>query len=269
MPFATVTGLRLYYEWHGAEAGIPVVLVMGLGGDSTAWPLQVAALTPRYRVLVFDNRGAGQSDAPDVAYTTRGMAEDLLALLDKLGVDHAHLLGLSLGGAIAQEAALAAPARFASLQLHSTWAGPHPYFHALVNAVRAVRLELDSESFYRALSVWLFTPACFVNQPELVETVVQRATGNPHPVTRHAYLRQTEAILRHDARDRLHRIRCPTLVAVGSQDLITPPFLAADLAGGISTARLQTLPDLGHGALWEDPETFNRVCLSFLDGVEP
>ena len=102
------------------------------------------------------------------------MAEDLLALLDALGVERAHLLGLSLGGAIAQEAVLAAPARFASLQLHATWAGPHPYFHALVGAVRAARLQLDREGFYRALSVWLFTPACFASQPELVEMVVQR-----------------------------------------------------------------------------------------------
>jgi pimeloyl-ACP methyl ester carboxylesterase len=267
MAYATVNGIRLYYEWHGAGRGLPVVLVMGLGGDSTAWPLQLAALAPHHRVLVFDNRGAGQSDAPDVAYTTRGMAQDLLALLDALDVERAHLLGLSLGGAIAQEAAVAAPSRFASLQLHSTWAGPHPYFHALVNAVRAVRLQLDRESFYRALSVWLFTPRCFVTQPELIETVVLAATHHQHPVAAHAYLRQTDAALGHDARERLHLIRCPTLVGVGSQDLITPPFLAAELANGIPGARLQTFPDTGHGGLWEEPETFNRACLDFLDGA--
>ncbi len=86
MPFVTANGIRLYYEWHGAGNGVPGVLAMGLRGDSTAWPFQLAALTPRHRVLVFDNRGAGRSDAPDLAYTTRGMAEDLLALLDALGV---------------------------------------------------------------------------------------------------------------------------------------------------------------------------------------
>src|SRR5262245_17044991 len=266
MSFASVNGIRLYYEWHG-ERGLPVVLVMGLGGDTTAWPFQLAALAPRHRVLAFDNRGAGQSDAPDVAYTTRSMAEDLLALLDALGVGRAHLLGLSLGGAIAQEAALAAPARVASLQLHATWAGPHPYFRALVNAVRAVRLQVDRESFYRALSVWLFSPRCFATQPDLVEMVVQRATHHPHPVALHAYLRQTEAVLGHDARERLHLIRGPTLVTVGGQDLITPPFLAAELASRIPGARLQTLQDTGHGALWEDPDTFNRACLDFLDGL--
>ena len=267
MPFVTVNGIRLYHEWHGIERGLPVVLVMGLGGDSTAWPLQLAALAPRHRVLVFDNRGAGQSDAPDVPYTTQGMAEDLLALLEALGVERAHLVGLSLGGAIAQEVVLAAPARFASLQLHSTWAGPHPYFHALVAAVRSVRLKLDRESFYRALSVWLFTPRCFATQPELIETVVQAATHHPHPVALHAYLRQTDAVLGHDARERLHQIRCPTLVAVGGQDMITPPFLAAELASLVPGARLLTFPETGHGGLWEDPETFNRACLDFLEAA--
>ncbi len=267
MPFATVDGLRLYYEWHGPETAPPVVLVMGLGGDSTAWPFQLAALAPRYRVLVFDNRGAGRSDAPDIPYTTRGMAGDLLGLLDALGVERAHLVGLSLGGTIAQEATLAAPARVLSLQLHATWAGPHPYFQALVGAVRAARQGFEREAFYRALSVWLFTPACFARQPELVEMLVQRATHHPYPVPLHAYLRQSDAALGHDARDRLHLIRCPTLVAVGGQDLITPPLLAEELASRIPGAELRLLPDAGHGAIWEAPETFNRVCLGFLDGL--
>ena len=267
MAFAAANGIRLYYEWHGQEDGTPVVLVMGLGGDTTAWPLQLAALAPRHRVLVFDNRGGGQSEAPDVPYTTRGMAGDLLALLDVLGVERAHLLGLSLGGAIAQEAVLAAPERFASLQLHATWAGPHPYFEALVAAVRMARRQFDREGFYRALSVWLFTPECFATQPELVELVVQRAAHPPHPVPPHAYFRQTEAVLGHDARSRLHLISCPTLVAGGSLDLITPPALSDELARLIPGARLTRLPGVGHGALWEAPEAFNRVCLDFLDAV--
>lgn len=263
MPFAVVDGLRLYYESHGGGDGPPLVLVMGLGGDSTAWPLQLAAFTARHRVIVFDNRGAGRSDAPDVPYTTRGMAGDLLGLLDALGVERAHLLGLSMGGAIAQEAALAAPERFATLQLHATWAGPHPYFHALVRAVRTAKLEFEPEAFYRALSVWLFTPEGFLTQPELVELVVQRSIHNPYPIALPAYLRQIEAVLGHDARDRLHGIRCPTLVGVGDRDLITPPALAEELAGRIPGARLARLP-AGHGALWEAPEAFNRLCLEFL-----
>ena len=239
MPFAAVNGVRLYYEWHGAEGGTPVVLVMGLGGDTTAWPFQLAALAPRHRVLVFDNRGAGRSDAPDVPYTTRGMAEDLLALLDALGVERAHLLGLSLGGAIAQEAVLAAPARFASLQLHATLGGAAPLLpgarRGRPHGAAAVR---PRGLLPRPQRVALHAADASPTQPELVELVVQRATHHPHPVALHAYLRQTEAVLGHDTRDRLHLIRCPTLVAVGGQDLLTPPVLAEELARRIPGARL-------------------------------
>jgi pimeloyl-ACP methyl ester carboxylesterase len=258
----------MYYEWHGQAVGTPVVLVMGLGGDCTAWAFQLAALAPRYRVLVFDNRGAGRTDAPDVPYTTPGMAADLLGLLDGLGIDQAHLLGLSMGGAIAQEAALAAPGRVRSLQLHATWAGPSPYLEALIRAVRAVRAQLDREAFHRALAVWLFTPETFARQPELVELVVQRATGDPHAPPAHAYLRQLDAALGHDARARLPRLRCPTLVAVGSQDLLTPPPLSRELARLVPAARLEILDGAGHGALWEAPAAFDAACLRFLAEVE-
>lgn len=268
MPVVSVAGLPLYYEWHGRDTGTPVVLVMGLGGDSTAWAFQLAALGSRHRVLVFDNRGAGRSGSPDVPYTTRAMAEDLLGLLDALGVARAHLVGLSLGGAIAQEAALAAPGRVASLQLHATWAGPHPYFAALVRAVRTARERLAPEEFFRALAVWLFAPATFVRQPDLIELVVQRAAEHPYPTPLHAYTRQAEAALAHDARARLPGVRCPTLVAVGTADLVTPPFLAEEPARLIPGARLERLPDAGHGAIWEAPARFNQLCLEFLERQE-
>jgi len=265
MPFVTANGIRIYYEWHGEVGGTPLVLVMGLGSDSSAWRFQLAALAPRYRVLVFDNRGVGQSDAPDVPYTTRGLADDLVGLLDGLGVERAHLLGLSMGGAIAQEAVLATPERFASLQLHATWAGPHPYFQALVAAVRTARLHFDRESFYRALSVWLFTPACFATRPDLVELVVRWGTDHPFPAPVQSYLHQTEAVLAHDARSRLQLVRCPTLVTVGNLDLVTPPVLAEELVTLIPGARLVRIPGAGHGALWEAAEVFNGICVDFLD----
>jgi len=266
VPFAAVRGLRLYYEWRGRATGTPVVLVMGLGGDSTAWAFQLAALAPHYRVLVFDNRGAGRSEAPDEPYTIGGMAEDVLGLLDALGVGRVHLVGLSMGGAIAQEAALAAPERVLSLQLHATWAGPHPYFTALVEAVRTARQRLDRAVFYRTLALWLFSPETFARQPALVELVIQHAVEHPHPGTLHGYLRQTEAVLAHDTRARLHGLRCPTLVGVGEADLLTPRFFAEELAGLIPGARLTVLPAAGHGAIWEAPGAFNAACLGFLAG---
>lgn len=203
--FVTVDGLRMHYEWHGRGAGTPVVLVMGLGGDATAWGYQLAALVPTQRCLVFDNRGAGRTEAPDIPYTIAGMARDLLGLLDALEVPRAHVLGVSMGGAIAQEAATLAPERIASLQLHCTWAGPDPYFAAVAQSLRMMRRELGREGFVRALLPWVFTPRCYAERSQFIEQVVQVAVTNP-PQPLHGYLRQAEAVLGHDARARLASI---------------------------------------------------------------
>ena len=132
MPTVRVADVSLYYVEAGA--GEPLVLVMGLGADHLAWGFQFPVLAERYRVIAFDNRGAGQSDVPDRPYTTRMMADDTAGLMDALGIDRAHVLGVSLGGMIAQEIALNHPARVRSLQLHGTLGRPDNYLKAqLVN----------------------------------------------------------------------------------------------------------------------------------------
>jgi pimeloyl-ACP methyl ester carboxylesterase len=267
MPLATVGGLKLYYEWHGAGSATPLVLVMGLGGDSTAWGFQLAAFAPGRHCLVFDNRGAGRSDAPETPYSIPAMAGDLLGLLDALDVGRAHLLGVSMGGAIAQEAALRAPEAIASLQLHCTWAGPDPYFRAVVEHFKLLRQRLDREPFLRAVALWLFTAAGYAERPEFVELVVQRGLEHPHPQPLHGYLRQADAVLAHDTRARLGGLRCPTLVTVGVEDILTPPRLSRELASLVPRARLEVIPGGGHGYFWEIPEAFNRVGLDFLAAV--
>ncbi len=267
MPFATVSGLRMYYEWHGEATGAPLVLVMGLGGDTTAWGLQLPAFAPLHRCLLFDNRGAGRSEAPDVPYTTAAMAGDLLGLLAALGVARAHVLGISLGGAIAQEAALAAPHRVASLQLHCTWAALDPYGRAVVEAQRVARQRLGREEFSRGLLPWFFTPACYARRPDFVELIVQRTLAHPYPQPLHGYLRQAEAALGHDTRSRLAELRCPTLVTVGSEDILTPVRFARELAGLVPGARLAVIPEGGHAYFWETPQAFNAACLDFLGGT--
>ncbi|HEV8672430.1 MAG TPA: alpha/beta fold hydrolase [Methylomirabilota bacterium] len=269
MPLATVGGVKLYHEWHGAGPGAPLVLVTGLGGDSTAWGFQLAAFAPGRRCLVFDNRGVGRSDAPDVPFSTADMAADLLGLLDTLDVRRAHLLGVSMGGAIVQEAALADPDRIASLQLHCTWAGPDPYFRAVVEHFKTLRRRLEHEEFLRAVGPWVFTAACYAERPEFVELVVQRGLGHPHPQPLHGYLRQADAVLGHDTRARLGTLRCPTLVTVGTEDILTPPRLSREVAARIPEARLEVIPGAGHGYFWEMPRAFNAAGLTFLAVVEP
>jgi len=244
--------------------GDPLVLVMGFGGDHLAWGLQMPAFAERYRVIAFDNRGVGQSDAPDLPYSTAMMADDTVGLMDGLGIDRAHVCGVSMGGMIAQEIALRHPARVWTLQLHATLARPDAYMKALVEAWRKVRIALGREEALRVLALWLFAPCSYEERPEFVEFVLQNAMANPHPQSLIGYLRQGDAILGHDALDRLDRLRCPTLVSVADQDMLVPPRFSHAIAQRVAGAELKTIADAGHAYMWEKPDAFNAMCLEFL-----
>jgi 3-oxoadipate enol-lactonase len=164
-----------------AGAGEPLVLVMGFGGDHLAWGLQIPAFAAKYRVIAFDNRGVGQSDAPDVPYTTAMMADDAVGLMDGLGIERAHVCGVSMGGMIAQEIALRHPSRVRTLQLHATLARPDAYMRSLVEGWRKVRIALGREEALRVRALWLFAPCSYEQRPEFVEAVLQNAIANPIP----------------------------------------------------------------------------------------
>jgi pimeloyl-ACP methyl ester carboxylesterase len=262
MPKVRVGDVALHYVEAGT--GEPLLLVMGLGGDHLAWGLQMPVFAQRYRVIAFDNRGVGQSDVPDHPYTTRLMAEDAAGLLAALGVARAHVIGLSMGGMIAQELALNHPARVRTLQLHATYARPDGYLRALVAAWRTVRAALGREEALRTMALWLFTPEAYDERPQLVETLLQTALANPYPQSVTGFMRQTDAVLAHDTLDRLAAIRCPTLVSVADQDVLVPPRFSRELAARIPGAELVVIPGSGHVALWEHPDAFTGVCLAFL-----
>ena len=249
-----------------AGHGEPLILIMGFGGDHQAWAFQVPALAQRYRVITFDNRGAGQSDAPDQPYTIRAMAEDVRGLLDTLDIERAHVLGVSMGGMIAQELALDHPRRVRSLQLGCTLARPDAYMRALIGGWREVRTHLDREATLRILAVWLFAPQTYQERPEFVEMVIQSALANPWPQTVTGFLRQSDAIAGHDTLARLGAIGCPTLVSVAEDDILVPPRFSRELAAQIPGAKLQVVSGAGHVFFWERADVFNQICLDFLDG---
>jgi pimeloyl-ACP methyl ester carboxylesterase len=262
MPRVTVNGIELNYVEAGT--GDPVLMIMGFGGDHQAWAFQVPALSERHRVITFDNRGAGQSSVPDEPYSTRAMAGDAVGVLDALGIERAHVIGVSMGGMIAQEVALSHPGRVRSLQLHCTYARPDRYFQALMEAWRVVRAKATMEEWMRAVAVWLFSPRTYAERPELVETVIQTALANPHPFTLTGFLRQGEAVRGHDALDRLPTLGCPTLVSVGEDDILVPPRFARELTAAIPGAELRLIEHGGHVYFWECAEAFNTMCLDFL-----
>jgi pimeloyl-ACP methyl ester carboxylesterase len=262
LPKVRVGDIEMFYVEVGT--GEPLVLVMGFGGDHLAWGLQIPAFAATYRVIAFDNRGAGQSSAPDVAYSTPMMADDTVRLMDALGIDRAHVCGVSMGGMIAQEIALRHPARVRTLQLHATLGRSDAYMQRLVEAWRPVRRTVSREEWMRTMTLWLFAPCTFGERPEFVELVVQNALMNPHPQSLTGFIRQGDAVRAHDALDRLHMLRCPTLISVAEHDILVPPRFSQEITRHLPSAEFKTLADAAHGYFWERPDAFNAMCLDFL-----
>ncbi len=168
----------MFYEETGG--GEPLILIMGFGGDHLAWAFQVRALAEHYRVVTFDNRGAGQSDAPELPYTIRTMADDTAGLIAALGIERAHVVGVSMGGMIAQELALAYPRRVRSLHLGCTTARPDTHMKALLATWRDMRAALTPDALVRALMLWLFS----YRLPAIADGISR--PGGGHRASRHA-----------------------------------------------------------------------------------
>lgn len=262
MPKVRVGDVQIFYEEAGQ--GEPLVLIMGWGGDHTAWALQVPAFSAEFRCVAFDNRGAGQSDQPDVAYTIRMMAADAVGLLDALRIERAHIAGLSMGGMIAQEIALNYPDRVRTLQLHATLARPDAYLRAVGQSLLRARAAYTREEFVRALLPWVLTPRTYAERPDFVELMVQRLAENPYPASLTGLTRQAEASWAHDTVERLDRIGSPTLITAGAEDIFVPLRFSRVLYDRISGAELLVIEEGGHGYLWEQVEVFNEACLAFL-----
>ena len=241
MPKIKVNGLNMYYELFGE--GQPLVFISGLGGDHLNWKMtQVPYFTAAgYRCLLFDNRDVGQTDeSPVASYTIRQCAEDLAGLLVHLRINHAHILGASMGGRIAQELAINFPELVRSLTLVCTSSLSDPITHYRIASWRNARVKFSLEEFYEMLGVWLFTYR-FYEKPEALKMFRQAALGNPNPQSVSGYLRQCDAILAHNTLDRLSRITALTLVIVGDEDIVNPPRQSRLLAEKISGATLTGL----------------------------
>jgi 3-oxoadipate enol-lactonase len=265
MPTVRVGDINMYYEVHGK--GEPLLLIMGLGSDLTSWILQIPEFSKKYQVIAFDNRGAGRTDAPDMPYSTVMMADDTAGLLDALGIERAHILGLSMGGMIAQELALKYPKRVKSLVLAATAASPYAWATHLLGAMLRLAQEGVTPEALTALRVsWLFTDNFFEN-PELVRTVIDTMVANPHPQPMHAYARQFAAANEHDTRRRINQITAPTLVLVGREDILLPVEMSEELAAGIPNSELAVLEGGGHGFQVEIAGRFNQAVMDFLAKV--
>lgn len=265
MAIAKVGDINIDYEVHGE--GEPLVLIMGYGSNSRAWFLNVPAFSKEYRVVVFDNRGTGLTDKPDIPYTMEMMADDTIGLLDSIGIDVAHILGVSMGGFIAQNIALRYPERIISLILACTQCGstqqiaPDPEVLAyLSDFERMQRLTVEERA--RQLLSHIVSQQFIDNNPDIVKQFVVKRADYPTPP--HGLTRQWEAIAGHATYDRLPEIKAPTLVIAGDADKLLPVENSRILADRIPNAELVLLENMGHGFFIEAADEVHKTVIDFL-----
>ena len=261
MNTALVNGVELHYrlEGNGPET---VVLVNGLADDLETWIYQVdALLAAGYRVLRFDNRGIGKSSKPAGPYTTSLFAHDTKALVDHLQIETFHLMGVSMGGMIVQEYALAFPEDLKSLTLACTYAAPGPFCSRMFSLWADMAPVLGVPAVMRDVTLWAFTQDFFNTRgDELAEFETAMAYTDQ---STSAYLAQLHSIRHHDTTSRLNQISTKTLVLAGEEDILIPVSLSRALHHLIPGSQFATSKG-GHGCIWEHPDSFNQQFISFI-----
>ena len=254
----SLSPLPLYYELTGD--GPPLLFLHGLGSSSADWGLQVPAFAARYRVVTADLRGHGRSQDGGAAYTIAQMADDVAALLTRLNLPPAHVVGLSLGGCAAQMLALRQPERVRSL--------------VLVNSFARLRPAGPRGAWRLARRLWLFATApmpvvgAFVAaglfpKPEQ-HAIYAEAAARLGRNQKRPYLASMRAVAGFDVRHQLGRLRCPTLIISGDRDNTVPPAASAALRRAIPGAQFALIQDSGHATPIDQPEEFNRVVMAFI-----
>lgn len=263
MPYVhTSDGIRIRYDVHGPRDGDVLLLLQGLGADSRGWMLQRMHFARNYRVITVDNRGVGRSDKPVGSYDLERMTLDAVEVLDDAGVASAHVMGASMGGIMAQILAVRQPERVRSLVLACTACRHQPWRRELLTewaelardrgmrafAAENLRWLVGSRSLRRFWPAFVALGSVFISAPQ------------------HAFIAQIRAILAVDdgLRHELAAIRVPTLVIVGSQDILTPQADSEELAELIPCAELAIVRGGAHGFTVEAAGAFNRTVDTFL-----
>ena len=263
MPQVEVDGLMINYDVQGE--GEPLLLIPYTSADHACFAFQLPAYTEHFSCVAIDLLGSGESDKPAGPYSTEGYADQVAAFLGALGIERAHVAGVSLGAAVGMHLAARHPARVRSLSLHSTWHASDPYLKTVVEQWRTMASALPTvaDVVIQGIFPWCFTPEMYVDRPEFVDTLVDFVRSRPaQPVA--AFLAQTDAVIAHDASTVLREIDVPTLITFGARDLVCSTRFAEPLTSGIRGSELVVFEHLSHAGLHEDPETFNRATLDFL-----
>ena len=263
MPRIKVNDITMNYESQGS--GEPLVLIPYLAADNACYAFQVADYAKHFTCISLDPRGAGETDKPDGPYSTELFADDVAAFMAAIGVEKAHVSGLSLGGAIGLWLASKHPERVKSLSLHSCWPKSDPFLKAVVGNWQTIAEGLDNvpDTTIQGIFPFCFTPELYAAKPEYIEQIAAFVRSRPaQPVD--AFLRQSDAFIAHDALSQLGKIKAPTQITFGRQDIVTSTRFVEPFRTGIKNSELVIFEMCAHAPICENVGKFNEDTLAFL-----
>ena len=260
MPYAKVNGIKIYYETYGE--GYPLLLIGGLGSQIQSWAAQVPIYSKYFHVIVFDNRGSGKSDKPDFPYTTELMADDASMLLDTLGIESAHIAGKSMGGMIGQWLAIKYPQKVKKLVLGCTSASRDDVGNEILGMGREIATKIGMKAVWLAAIFWGYTREYIEKNLSSIKQTLEAIPEDPEALT--GYIRQSFACQGHNIRDLVGRIKAPTLVMIGENDLSVSPKRSREIAELIPGAELKVFKGVKHGFWRERQEDVDKGVLDFL-----
>ncbi len=257
MPYLNVGEVRIHHHTYGE--GEPLVLIPGLCGDLYNWKKMVPLIKDHCHVVLMDCRGSGLTEAPDRQFTMSELADDVSGLMNGLGFSRYHVLGWSMGGNVAQEVALRHADEVASLILMSTYTRrPDRSSYAIDAMLNSVKEGASINNFMQMMNTWCLTQSYYSGK----KLIPQPRNKEDEGKTLQGFMRQKAALDAFDSARRLHKIKCPTLVIHGEEDIMVPPYMGEAIARGISDSEMVYIPGAGHII---PPESCYAHIISFLE----
>lgn len=262
MPKINANGININYEQQGF--GEPLVLIPYTTADQTCYAFQVAEYAKHFTCISIDPRGAGETDKPEGVYSTELFADDVSAFMQAVGVDRAHISGVSLGAATGMSLAAKYPEKVKSLSLHGGWSKTDSFLRTVVEGWQVMAKGSGSvtEMAIKGILPWCFTPNLYAENPDFIETIIGFIRSRPEQPVK-AFLQQSDAVIAHDVEPHLAKITAPTQITFGQYDMLTSRF-ADRMMAGIQGAELIVFEGCAHATLYERVEEFNEKTLAFL-----
>jgi pimeloyl-ACP methyl ester carboxylesterase len=263
MPKVKVNDITMHYEQQGS--GEPLVLIPYLAADNACYAFQVAEYSKHFTCISLDPRGAGESDKPAGPYSTEQFADDVAGFMSAIGVERAHVSGLSLGAAVGMWLAAKYPEKVKTLSLHSGWTKTDPFLKTVVEGWQVMAKALGSvpEMVIKGIFPWCFTPELYAAKPDYIQALADFVKGRPvQPVD--AFMQESGAVMAHDAEAQLGKIQAPTQITFGKYDMVTSTRFAEPMTAHIKHSELVIFEGCAHAPIYEKVDEFNQRTLAFL-----